>query len=48
MVIKKHFIGNQTPAACIVGKHVTNWTIADNVSVPTFMKLKTNSEESRK
>jgi hypothetical protein len=40
MVIKKnHLIGNRTPAACTVGKHATNWTIANNVRMPTFMRL---------
>jgi hypothetical protein len=39
IMIKKHLIQNWTPAAHVIGKRTSNWTISENVNVPTFMKL---------
>jgi hypothetical protein len=36
---KKSSLGSEPPAARFVGKNAAIWTIADNVSTPTFMTL---------
>jgi hypothetical protein len=49
MVIeKRQLTGNRTPAYYNVGKHTTNWTMADNVNFLLLRDLWSNSAEGGK